>query len=65
MAAKHTQHELIEFGDSPKSGFAQVDPHLNGEQRDSLPIGADSQNDRDAHTLARLGKRQVLKVRPP
>ncbi|KAL9064200.1 MAG: hypothetical protein Q9161_009020 [Pseudevernia consocians] len=63
MAAKHTQHELIEFGDSPKSGFAQVDAHLNGEQRDSLPIGAEFQNDRDAQTLARLGKRQVLKRR--
>ena len=57
------EHELVGFGETPKTDFAQVDVPLNEEQKDSWPIGLDSQHDRDAHTLARLGKRQVLKVR--
>ena len=57
------EHELVEFGGSPKTDFAQVDAPHNSEQKDSTPIGSSSQQDHDVHTLARLGKRQVLKVR--
>ena len=65
MAAMDAEHELVEFGHPPKTEFAQLDAPLNGEQKNSLPIGNDSEHDRDVHTLARLGKRQVLKVGPP
>ena len=61
----NAEHELVEFGHSPKTYIAQLDAPLNGEQKDLLPIGNDSGHDRDVHTLARLGKRQVLKVGPP
>lgn len=57
------EHELLEFAGSPKTDFAHVDAPLNSEQKDSLPIGRNPQQDHDVHTLARLGKRQVLKVR--
>ena len=57
------EHELVDFGGSPKTDFAQVNAPLNSEQKDSLPIGRNSEQDHDVHTLARLGKRQVLKVR--
>ena len=63
MPAMDVEHELVEFGETPKTDFAQIDIPFNEEQKDSFPIGTNSQQDRDAHTLARLGKRQVLKVR--
>ena len=57
------EHELVDFGETPKTDFALIDIPLNEEQKDSLPVGTNTQHDRDVHTLARLGKRQVLKVR--
>ena len=65
MASMDAEQELTEFGRPLKTEFAQLDTPLNREQMNSLPTGNDSQHDRDVHTLARLGKRQVLKVRPP
>ena len=65
MAAMDNEHELVEFGNSPATDFEQINTSPRGQQKDSLEIGSGFRNDHDTQTLARLGKRQVLKVRPP
>lgn len=62
-AATAAEHELAQFEAVTKTTeFAQFEPPSCEEQKDSLPIEMSS-SDRDADTLARLGKKQVLKVR--
>ena len=60
----YADHELVELRVPSNTELTLSDAPLKGKQKDSLQIRTHSSHDRDAYTLARLGKRQVLKVRP-
>lgn len=63
-AAMDAGHELVEIDNVSKTTrFAHFDPPYKEEQQDSAPVGTHSRRSHDVNTLARLGKRQVLKVR--
>ena len=68
MPVSTAKKELAEFSAVPETrNSLQFDTPSKGEQQDSLPIVSGLHHDQDTNTLARLGKRQVLKVRyfPP
>ena len=59
----HAEHELMELGVSPNTDYTQANVTFKSEHSHPTITQTDSFHDRDADTLAHLGKRQVLKVR--
>ena len=59
----HAEHELMELEVPPNKDLTQANVTLKSEHNYPTVTQTDSCHDRDADTLARLGKRQVLKVR--
>ena len=57
-------HDFVPTIAGPKgTAYSDFDPPAKGELQDSLPDGRSANSDKDVHTLALLGKKQVLKVR--